>query len=547
MSKLMVVGFDGATFDVINPLIANGRLPTIAHLLKKGAWGVLHSTVPPITPTAWTTVFTGKNPGKHGIFDFQEIDPQTYARSPVYTDRHLEKTIWDLLGEVNIPSIITDVPYTYPPRPLNGLMLTGYGTPRTNETLFTYPDAWEIVLPSSLHDQIRLAQPTANFDRSWAYIEEWRKVMNGRSRLLKHLITQREWGFFFHVFSITDNLAHVFWTFLDPNHPNYYDRHAADYRQALTDAYEQCDTLLGEMLNWAGPDCNLILMSDHGFGSVYPRQYLFQRLVDGGYLSYDRGENALSMRNHIMKLLIRTYNSFPFLREWVKNLRPNQANALKNSLKSGGLLPSNDAINYQKSQVLPSDFGLQLWLNHQARFASGHLTSEETAVVQTKLSQYLTTDLDQSTHQPIIKSVYQGASQYSGDFAWLGPDLIIENQNFYNPGANRHSSNSRLEGSHTHEGIFVGYGPDIKSANLNSHMTLKDLAPTMLHLLKQPIPPDMDGRVLTEALSEPFLKQNPIQAGTIPAKREAPHAQTKLTADEEEALKNQLRQLGYVD
>ncbi len=542
----MVVGFDGATFDVINPLIANGRLPTLAHLLKNGVHGTLHSTIPPITPTAWTTVLTGKNPGKHGIFDFQEMDPQTYARSPVYTDRHREKTIWDLLGEANISSIITDVPYTYPPRPLNGLMLTGYGTPRTNETLFTFPEAWEMVLPSDLHDQIRIAQPVANFDRSQAYIDEWREVMNGRSRLLKHLLTQQDWGFFFHVFSITDNLAHVLWTYLEPSHPNYNRAEAPAYREALFDAYAQCDHLLGKMLEWAGPDCNLLLMSDHGFGSVYPRQYLFQRLVDGGYLNYDSGDSGSSLRDVLMKSAIRTYNSFPFLREWVKNLRPNQAAALKNSLKSGGLLPSNDAINYQKSRVLPSDFGLQLWLNHQKRFSNGLLNEEETAVLIQQLNQYLTTDLDKATQQPIIKSVYQGASQYHGEFSWLGPDLIIENQNFYNPGSTSHVPNPKLEGSHTHKGIFVGYGPDLNTAVLNKEISLQDLAPTMLHLLDQPIPIDMDGQVIKEALSDEMAKK-PIHKSDQAAQYDTPQTQTKLSDDEEEAIKTQLRQLGYID
>lgn len=547
MSKLMVVGFDGATFDIIHPLVANGRLPTLAHLMKNGAWGTLHSTVPPITPTAWTTVFTGKNPGKHGIFDFQEIDPETYDRSPVFTDRHLEKTMWDLLGDAGIPSIITDVPYTYPPRPLKGMMLTGYGTPRTDQTIFTHPSAWEAMLPSSLHEFTRVAQPRQNFDRSRAFLDEWRDIMNGRSQLLKHLITQQDWGFFFHVFSITDNLAHVFWTYLEPSHPNYGRPEAAEYREALFQAYIQCDQLLGDMLTWAGPDTNLILMSDHGFGSVYPRQYLFQRLIDGGYLSYQAHGKVGQLRSSAMKFAIRTYNNLPFLREWVKNLQPNRQNALKSSLKSSGLLPGNDAINYQRSRVLPSDFGLQLWLNHQERFEDGILQGEETAVLQANLSQYLLSDCDKATNKPIIKQVYQGAEQYDGVNAWLGPDLIIENQNFYDPSGSHHPPNPNLEGSHTHEGVLIAHGPAFRNATLSQRMSLKDLAPTMLHLLHQPIPPDMDGRIIKTALNEAFHQANPVQTSQTPAVHQTPPTQKALTPAEEEELKNQLRQLGYVE
>lgn len=548
MSKLLVVGFDGATFDLINPLVQNGRLPTLAHLMQHGAFGTLHSTVPPITPTAWTTVFTGKNPGKHGIFDFQEIDPKTYARQPVFTDRHLEKTVWDLLGEAGLRSIITDVPYTYPPRPLNGLMLTGYGTPRTAQTVFTHPLAWEAVLPTNLHDQIRVAQPTQLFDRSRAFLNEWAEIMNGRSRLLHHLLTKQEWNFFFHVFSITDNLAHVFWTYLEPSHPNYQRPEAPEYREALLQAYVQCDELLGQMLEWAGSDCNVIVMSDHGFGSVYPRQYLFQRLVDGGFMQYSSAGGGIGqLKGAAMRQAIRLYNGLPFLREFVKNLRPNSQNALKNSLKSAGMMPSNDAIDFHTSKVFPSDFGLQLWLNHQMRFANGVLSEGETAVTQTNLITHLLADRDKATGQPIIKQVYKGSEQYDGTHAWLGPDLIIKQTNFYRPDAPSHPSNPRLEGSHTHDGVFFACGPAIRQAELQGEMHLRDLAPTMLYLLNQPVPPDMDGKLLDEAIRPDFLQTHPVQHGDQPAQYTTQRAASQLTDAEEEELKQQLRQLGYME
>jgi predicted AlkP superfamily phosphohydrolase/phosphomutase len=138
--KVLVVGFDGATFDIIKPLVADGRLPNLARLLETGASGILRSNIPPVTPSAWTSVFTGKNPGKHGIYDFEEINYQTYQLNTIRTSNHSEKTIWQILGEVGKRSIVLDVPFTYPPQPLNGLMLTGYGTPRNSEQPITYPE-----------------------------------------------------------------------------------------------------------------------------------------------------------------------------------------------------------------------------------------------------------------------------------------------------------------------------------------------------------------------------------------------------------------------
>ena len=543
MDKLLVIGFDGATFDLIRPLTENGRLPTLAHLMQHGAWGTLTSTIPPITPTAWSTVFTGKNPGMHGIYDFLELDPATYQRQPVYTDRHQEKTVWDLLSEAGLPSIITDVPYTYPPRPLNGLMLTGYGTPRTPGTRFTFPDAWQSVLPNSLHETVAVAQPVHAFDRSQAFLDEWQQIMNGRLRLLRHLITEQAWSLFFHVFSITDNLAHVFWTYLEPSHPNYGRSEAPAYREALFDAYVQCDRILGDLLETAAP-VNVIVMSDHGFGSVYPRQYLFQRLTNAGYTAY---QTQGGRGDRLLKLAMRLYTQFPFLREWVKNLRPNSQQALKAGLTRSGLLPGSNPIDYANSRVIPSDFGLQLWLNHRQRFAHGLLDAADTAVLAHQLITFLLDDRDKATGQPIIRQVYTGSEQYTGPFAPLGPDLIIEYRNFYQPDAPPTGNNPFLEGGHTHDGVFIGHGPAFRAAAIDTPMSLTDLAPTMLHLLGQPVPPDMNGRVLTETLTPAFLTKQPVRHGQTPARFAEANGRSQLTAAQEAELADQLRRLGYVD
>lgn len=252
MSKVLVVGLDGATWDIIRPLVAEGRLPTIARLLDKGASGTLYSTTPPVTPAAWTTFFTGKNPGKHGIYDFQRLNHETYELTSVRTEQHREQTLWELLGEAGFRSIILDVPFTYPPRPFNGIMITGYGTPRVSNTTFTHPVDLTEHLPPRLHSEIRVALPSYRFDRSRPFIQEWQEIMRGRQKLLRYMIDEEEWDLFMVVFSITDNMAHVFWTYIDPAHPNYFRPEAEEYREAFLGAYEQGDRILGELMERAG-------------------------------------------------------------------------------------------------------------------------------------------------------------------------------------------------------------------------------------------------------------------------------------------------------
>ncbi|MCA9926248.1 MAG: alkaline phosphatase family protein, partial [Anaerolineales bacterium] len=116
------------------------------------------------------------------------------------------------------------------------------------------------------------------------------------------------------VFSITDNMGHVFWTYIEPSHPNYHKPEAAAFREAFFHAYEQCDTMLGDMMAWAGPDTTTIIISDHGFGSIYPRQYLFRRLTEGGFLKYESPPFFSIFGDRLMKLAMKAYTGLPFLR-----------------------------------------------------------------------------------------------------------------------------------------------------------------------------------------------------------------------------------------
>jgi predicted AlkP superfamily phosphohydrolase/phosphomutase len=509
--RVLVVGFDGATFDIIRPLIDQGRLPNLANMLKEGVHGDLRSTIPPVTPGAWTSFFTGKNPGKHGIYDFQALDPETYSFSTVRTDLHAEKTLWNLLSDAGLRSIIWDVPFTYPPRPLNGWMLTGYGTPRTEGTVFTYPPTLEDDLPADLHPELKVALP---------------------------------WDLFMVVFSITDNMAHVFWTYVDPTHPNYHKPEAETYRAAFFDAYAQCDAILGDLRAAAGPQAVTLVISDHGFGSVRPRQYIFQRLMQGRYVQA-AGSGRATLRSRLMKTAAEVYIRYPFLREWVKGLGGSGRRMVKQSLKRTGLMPDEKNISYSRSKIIPTNFGLRMWVNDTDRFGSGIVSGEKLEAVVEELASFLKADIDPFTGTPAIANVYRGADLYHGPYASEGPDIVIEYANSFDFHAAPTGDNPYTEGGHTLEGILVGHGPGLGKARLEG-ATLIDLAPTILHLLDQPVPPDMDGRVLADLFVPGFLEAHPVVFGDEPARFENPGDAGGYSAEEEAELEEQFRRLGYI-
>lgn len=548
MANVLVVGFDGATFDIIRPLIKQGRLPTLESMLADGAHGQLESTTPPATPAAWTTFFTGKNPGKHGIYDFQRLDPATYEMTSMRTEEHSEKTIWDLLGENGHRCIVLDVPFTYPPRPLNGLMITGYGTPRTPDSTFTYPADLAERVPQSLRSEVRVALPTHKFDRSRAFIEEWREIMRGRQKLLQYMITEEEWDLFTVVFSITDTMAHVFWTYVDPAHPNYYRSEAEEYREAFFGAYETCDRLLGELMQNAGDDTTTLVLSDHGFGSVRPRQYVFRRLLDGGYIETKKSPVFSTLGDTLMKAAVHLYTNFPVLREWAKGLRPQQRKTVKNTLKSAGMMPTMESIDFSRSKIIPASFGLRMWVNDTSRFGQGCVPPDQKDALLGELRAFLEADRDPVYDEPIIAATYRPNQLYHGPFASQAPDLVVEYSNLFYPDTPHRGKNPHIEGGHTQYGIFLAHGPSIKTTVVEQ-AGLIDLAPTILHLLDHPIPPDMDGRVLTEIHSDEFLEQQPVRAGDTPATLDSAPATlgSGYTADEDAEIKRQLRQLGYIE
>ena len=545
ITRVLVIGLDGATWDVLRPLATDGRLPHLQQMMQKGAHGVLQSTIPPVTPAAWTSVFTGKNPGRHGIYDFQKIDRQTYEFNTIRTHRHREKSLWQLTGEHGKRSILVDVPFTFPPQPFEGLMITGYGTPRTPDTVFTYPRDLTPILPAELHSQIRVALPDNSFDRSQRFIDEWAAIMDGRRALLRYLIAEQAWDYFMVVFSITDNMAHVFWTYVDPAHPNYYRAEAERYRRAFFESYEQCDRLLGEMMEAAGRQTTTLVISDHGFGSVRPRQYLFQRLLQGGYLRASSERRRGTISSALLKLAVQTYSRFPAIRETVKGLRPGRRQLLKDTLQKAGALPNASAVDYARSQIILSNFGLQLWINEEGRFAGGTVSPGHREHLLNTLTEYLLADLDPVTAQPVIRTVHRGQDVYEGPFVSECPDLIIEYNNSFSIQGHEGQKNGHTEGGHTHEGIFLSLGADVIATEV-SGARLIDLAPTVLHLLGLPVPPDVDGRILEEMLTAAYRQKNVPRIDDKPAISNEEMPSASYSAQEDEELREQLRQLGYL-
>ncbi len=132
--RVFVFGIDGATFDIILPAISRGKLPHFRMLMEEGSWGILQSTVHPVTPMAWSSFTTRTNAGKHGIFDFFRVDGKQ-VRLNTAVDRKMP-AIWTYLSQSGRDSIVLNVPFTYPPEKIKGVMIPGFDTPRVERKIF---------------------------------------------------------------------------------------------------------------------------------------------------------------------------------------------------------------------------------------------------------------------------------------------------------------------------------------------------------------------------------------------------------------------------
>jgi len=268
-NKVLVFGIDGATFDIIRPAIERGKMTNLKKLMDAGASGPLQSTIHPITPMAWTSFATGTNAGKHGIFDFARIDNDRILLNNG-CDRRMP-AIWTHLTEQQRPSVVVNVPFTYPPEQINGVMVPGFEAPYVTRDVFHPESVYDDLLKEFGHYEFDWTFPIGRKLDVAGYREQCRKTIDHRGETSLHLLKNYPWDFFMVVFSTPDHVQHVFW--------KMEDGHAA-----IEDIYDQCDQWLGRYLEAIDDDTTVVIMSDHGFGAIEKIVYLDNWLEQEGFL-----------------------------------------------------------------------------------------------------------------------------------------------------------------------------------------------------------------------------------------------------------------------
>ena len=539
--RILVLGLDAATLDLIEPWVGEGCLPHFRWLMEEGVWGQLESTIPPSSAAAWSSFATGKNPGKHGIFTFVLRNPDGYSIRSVSGGYRKATPFWKILDQQGLRVGVINMPMTYPPDRLeNGFMVSGFDAPGV-ESDFVYPPQLKEVLKRNHY----LIDPTEKNREAWA--QSLVDAFRIQKRTFWELKATQHWDVLVMVFLQLDRAQHLFWHEMETNDPQF--------GKVIFELYQEADTLLGEVLHDLDDDTILIVLSDHGAGPVYKGVSINQWLLHEGYLAFREPGRA---RKTLSKTLFQAFKLEKiYLPSAIRGYLRKRFARIRDRSKSYLL---TEGIDWSKTRVFSIGTYEGTFINLRGRESQGVVSPEDYATLRDKIAQKLLSLRDPETGQPAIRAVYRREELYNGPYVDQAPDLIVywgdgykrdERVGEKHPGVFQRkpklipSLNYVINGSHRLHGVLFLYGASFKQGSVEG-AKIMDLTPTMLYLLGVPVPDDMDGRVLTEALDPQWLTRHPIAHATPSAPGDGDE-EFEYSDEDQTLVEEHLRALGYLD
>ncbi len=507
-SGVLVIGLDGATFDLIGPMMEEGKLPNLQKLASSGVHSKLRSTILPLSPTAWTSFSTGKNAGKHGIYDFSKRVEGTYDYCPTTSLDHRSPSIWDIIGSLGGRSIVVNVPLTYPARPINGVMISGFPTP-SNVDDFIYPKDLLPSLESMLGRKVDVRKPPVLYHKGHEreITDKLIDITRHQTEVTKKLMQNLNWNLTVSVYDATDVMGHYFWAYLDRNHPKYDGRLAEPVRNMVEEIHVELDKAIGQLVESAGKDALIFVISDHGFGPVYYGVYINNWLLERKYM-YFKHNARVRAKYWAYKRGLNTYNLLQIAKKLglVKSIESAYSKRSKalTLLKLTAL--SMEDIDWARTKVYSAgNFG-QLYINLKGREPNGIVPREEAEQLIGELMAELAKLNDPNTGQTMFDNIYKSGDIFNGstdspDIVFFDDEMKYSAHRMFELGSNNLvTPHPVYSGNHKMDGILFAAGKGIKTMPEapSAEPQLVDIAPTILHCLGNYIPNDMDGRVLEE-------------------------------------------------
>ncbi|MFW6116315.1 MAG: alkaline phosphatase family protein, partial [bacterium] len=518
--RILVIGLDGATLDLIYPWAAEGHLPNLARLIRNGASGPLRSTFPPVSPAAWTSFMTGKSPGRHGVFDFTVRDFRSYDMR--VAARSSEPTIWRMLSTQGRQVCVVNVPQTYPPEEVNGYMVTGLGTP--SGCAFTYPDDLSDVLRKKNYQIVTHAN--LRQDGPEAFVQGVYRVAEQVTDTMLDLMNQVDWDLGMVVLRLTDEIPHYFWHSMDETHPAHT---ASDpvHKNTVRKCYQKADELLGRLIERADDRTTILVVSDHGFGPLHKDVCLNEWLRRQGLLTMRSHPNPRATVSEALRRLglTQTQVGHALARLGWNGLR----SALRDVLGPWAKVFPQDsrcrvaeAVDWKRTQAYSVGYIGQIYVNLAGREPRGTVSpGREYERLRDNIVERLLEMTDPDDGRRVVSQVFKKEDIYEGPFLTKAPDLLVEMRNLSYITRQSYQISERRRvfstpptqetGSHRMDGVLIACGNHIREGFRIRDARIEDLAPTILHLHNYEVPVDMDGEVLVDLFDPEFIKRHPVK------------------------------------
>lgn len=528
MQRTLLIGLDGATFRVLDPMIKQGDLPHLAKLMSRGVRAELLSTPHPLTPPAWTTLITGRLPGNHGIFDFlrSEIRPGgAFFTLNDFRDIRCE-TIWSIVSRAGGQITSLNFPLMAPPPKINGSIVPG---------LLSWRHLRRNIHPPELYDELKALEGFSANEISWDFehekkamqiiedeeLEPWVRFHVVREKhwfdITRHLMQNRPADLTAVMFDGVDKLQHSCWRFLDEaflsDPPTEFEQ---KMRELCLTYFREMDKFIGDLVELAGDEARVFIASDHGFGPTETVLRINKWLESLGHLKWQSADEAKPKAGHFVAL------------DWDHTVAYAPSGA-------------TNGIHIRVAKQ-PGEVGVP---------------AAEYGAFRDKMSQQLKELKHPETGEPLVKEVLTFEQAYPGSEQSQAPDLtlVLFDHGFFSVLDAEPMIWQRPEvaGTHAPEGIFAACGPGIPQGKEMPQQNILDIAATLLYSLGLPIPEDFESRVMKDAFEPELLAAQPIETGpaTVAPGGAAPasagEASAEEEADSEEKILERLRALGYVE
>jgi len=528
MHRTVLIGLDGVTFKVLDHLAGRGDMPFLARFRKQAVRGALLSTPNPFTPPAWTTIATGRTPGEHGIFDFARVTRvDGVPRSKLATSRDVAvETVWSLVSRSGGRVNVLNFPLTYPPRPMAGNLVPGFvrwrhlrhsvHPPELYQTLCSLPgfDRKELAMDWDLERKALKALPRGEY-------EDWIRFHHRRERqwmsIVRHLDENDPADLLAVMFDGADKLQHLCWRFIDPDLvPAKPDPWEERIVELCRDYFRQLDRFLEEIVERAGHEARVVVVSDHGFGDTDQILYVNAWLAREGHLAWSgdatvRDDDQLNVDGHADP---------SSLFDW------NRTTACALTAGSMGIYIRQAARDGEPG-VRPDAYA-----SYRDRLVHGLL------------------GITDRQGRAVVRSVLKREEAFPGACADRAPDLTLVLRDGGTLSVVNSSeivrARAEVAGTHRPDGIFLAAGPGFRRGDSVGPLRIVDVAPTVVYSLGLPVPVDFEGRVpgeiLDRAAAPPVVVGGPTQEPVAFPEQ----ANETLEADEEAVIMRRLKALGYV-